>query len=120
MKVLGYTDEVTTCDCCGKKNLKGSFCIETDEGAEVYYGSVCVNKVYGKKQGKEISFIAKQIAKAQAGSWEWTLDYYMRGHLQPLQAYIGEKMAWNNSRETQLAVTSLRYKDQLIRERPTA
>jgi len=30
MKVLGYTDEVTTCDCCGKKNLKGSFCIETD------------------------------------------------------------------------------------------
>ena len=43
-KIFGWTDEVTACDCCGKSDLSGTFCVELDDGAQVHYGSVCVKK----------------------------------------------------------------------------
>lgn len=79
MKVLGYTDEVTTCDCCGKTNLRGSFGVETDAGEVLYYGSVCVNRVYGKKRGEALKFEARQIASVQSGTWEQAIDRLSRG-----------------------------------------
>lgn len=119
MKVLGYTDEVATCDCCGKRNLKGSFAIATDAGEVVYYGSVCVGRVYGKKRAKGIRFAAEQIAKAQAGTWDRAVDLLSRGHLQPFMGYIGDKPAMNNSTATMAQVTSIRdySTGQIIRER---
>lgn len=41
MRFLGNTDEQTTCDCCGKQNLKSTVAIETDAGETVFYGVVC-------------------------------------------------------------------------------
>lgn len=45
-KIIGYTDSVNECECCGKRELKGTFCIDLD-GTEVYYGSVCAFKSHG-------------------------------------------------------------------------
>ena len=45
-KILGYTEEITTCDCCGKNNLKGTFAIEFNENL-AYFGSVCAFKLHG-------------------------------------------------------------------------
>lgn len=42
-KIIGYTDSVSECDCCGKTELKGTYCLEID-GVELYYGSVCAFK----------------------------------------------------------------------------
>lgn len=44
-KILGFTDEITTCDCCGKVDLKGTYAIDF-EGDISYYGSVCAFKVH--------------------------------------------------------------------------
>lgn len=41
MKLLGFTEEITSCDCCGKSDLKGTYAF--DNG--VYYGSSCAQKV---------------------------------------------------------------------------
>jgi hypothetical protein len=42
---LGTTDEVTTCDCCGKSNLKKTVVIRDFEGSEeLYYGVTCAAK----------------------------------------------------------------------------
>ena len=38
--IIGYTDSINECDCCGKTELKGTYCIDLD-GVELYYGSVC-------------------------------------------------------------------------------
>jgi hypothetical protein len=51
--VLGYTDGVHNCDCCGKANLKGTFGVQLDSGDVVYYGSVCVTRNLGRPM-KEI------------------------------------------------------------------
>ena len=119
MKVLGITDEVTTCDCCGKPNLKRTFAIETDSGEILHYGSTCVTRIYGKKRGKEISWLAEQIAKVQTGTWERMIDLYARGMLHPFVGYIGEKAVWNNHQTTMNQVTSIRdYKTgKVIRAR---
>jgi hypothetical protein len=44
--IIGYTDSINECDCCGKTNLKGTYCIDLD-GVELYYGSVCAFKNHG-------------------------------------------------------------------------
>lgn len=48
-KVLGWTDEVTVCDCCGKSDLSGTFGVELDDGVVVHYGSVCAKRNTGIK-----------------------------------------------------------------------
>ncbi len=40
-KLLGIVDEVTVCDCCGKKNLARTVAMENEEGETVYYGTTC-------------------------------------------------------------------------------
>lgn len=108
MRVHGFTDEVTVCDCCGKRNLSGTFTVETDAGEVLNYGSVCVNKVYGRKAGESIKFEAKQIAKAMALPWDRAIDLYSRGGLQPLHAVMDDgAIAWNNSRELMARVVAL-------------
>ena len=42
-KIIGFTDKVNECDCCGKTELKGTYCISID-GNEFYYGSTCATK----------------------------------------------------------------------------
>src|SRR5689334_13440192 len=44
--VLGFTDEITTCACCGKSNLKGTYAVEVD-GTLTYFGSTCAFKKHG-------------------------------------------------------------------------
>lgn len=45
-KIIGYTDSIQECECCGKINLKGTYCLEID-GVELYYGSICAFKDHG-------------------------------------------------------------------------
>lgn len=47
-RALGTDDSITTCDCCGKANLKHTVTIELDDGEIVHYGSVCATRNTGK------------------------------------------------------------------------
>lgn len=39
---LGFTEDVTSCDCCGRIDLKGTYAIEdTQSGGVSYLGCVC-------------------------------------------------------------------------------
>ena len=53
VKIIGFTDSQTTCECCGKSELKGTYCIEIND-EEFYYGSSCAKKTYrwGNKEFK--------------------------------------------------------------------
>jgi uncharacterized membrane protein len=65
-KIIGYTDFVTECECCGKIDLKGTYCLEID-GVELYYGSVCAFKNHGisKEEQKDakVKFTKEQKNK---------------------------------------------------------
>jgi len=46
---LGFTQDITTCDYCGRSHLKGTYAIEEND-TRMYYGSTCMNTIYGKAQ----------------------------------------------------------------------
>jgi predicted deacetylase len=50
-KILGWVEEVTTCDCCGKARLSGTFAVDLN-GDILHYGSTCVTRNTGIKNPK--------------------------------------------------------------------
>ena len=54
--ILGYSDDVTSCDCCGKSDLKGTYTVLLN-GNINYFGSVCAFKVHA------ISYEEQKIIK---------------------------------------------------------
>lgn len=56
-KVLGYTEDVCVCGCCGREDLKGTVALEIVATTEVvYFGIVCAAKAQGytKKHTEEL------------------------------------------------------------------
>jgi len=64
--IIGYTDSINECDCCGKTELKGTYCIDLD-GVELYYGSVCAFKSHGltNDEQKELKSVFLKNQKNQ-------------------------------------------------------
>lgn len=72
-RVLGITDERTSCDCCGKNPLKSTTAVEMlDTGEIQYYGSTCVTRNTGltAKQVKD-ELAAAERAKVEAARAEY-------------------------------------------------
>jgi excinuclease UvrABC ATPase subunit len=69
-KCLGRNDEVTTCECCGKTNLKFTVVLTDGEG-EVRYGRDCAaRKLLGNnKSGSVKSIDSLATAIAYAKTW---------------------------------------------------
>lgn len=45
--LIGITDNVNTCECCGKTNLKKTFVVfDCELSLEFYYGSDCYRKQF--------------------------------------------------------------------------
>ena len=57
-RIIGFTDSVTECECCGKTDLKGTYCLEID-GVELYYGSVCAFKSHGLTEPEQKQLVAR-------------------------------------------------------------
>lgn len=48
MKLLGITEDVITCDCCGRTNLKCTVAFQSEDSSIRYYGRTCASNWYGK------------------------------------------------------------------------
>ncbi len=83
-KIIGYTDSVQECECCGKTELKGTYCLEID-GVELYYGSTCAFKVHGvsNDEKKEAVNAFKKAAKNKS---------LYDQHIAPLKKELSEKL----------------------------
>ena len=73
-RILGITDAITTCDCCGKSNLKRTVGIELSNGEQVHYGVDCASKTMRQSyMGKTLKVSASTILDAA----KWA-SYYLR------------------------------------------
>lgn len=67
-RLLGHTDDVTTCEHCGKSELKGTVALENDVGNIVYFGSVCAARALGRgssaKEGRAVMSEAVALRRA--------------------------------------------------------
>jgi len=60
-KVLGYTENVTICDRCGKHELKGTYAVDTPENGIIYMGSTCVGRRMEYNAKEVRAFISKEM-----------------------------------------------------------
>jgi hypothetical protein len=69
VKYLGVTDETTTCDCCGKGELKSVIGLELASGAVVRYGTTCAAKALGlRRSPKTFAAVVAKIEEIVAGN----------------------------------------------------
>lgn len=69
--LLGIDDEVTTCDCCGKRNLKCTVALESADGI-VRFGRDCAARALGKRSttADKMEREARTVSAANlGGSW---------------------------------------------------
>lgn len=83
-RIIGYTDSISECECCGKVDLKGTYCLEID-GEEFYYGSVCAFKNHG------ISYDDQKEAKKNFSKEQKNKKLYDL-HIAPLRLQLEEKL----------------------------
>lgn len=57
MRIKGLSDDVTTCECCGKSGLKCTVVLEVGEG-ETYYGRDCAARAL-HRTAKNVEQIAR-------------------------------------------------------------
>ena len=94
--IIGYTDSITECECCGKVDLKGTYCLDID-GEEFYYGSVCAFKNHGvtPDQQNEMKSI---FTKAQKNAK--LIEMHIAPLRNELQAKLAERVGFNNDNYT--------------------
>lgn len=67
-KALGTDDSITTCDCCGRANLKFTVTIQLDDGELVHYGQVCAARNTGKMQKLIRAEIATEVKRIRVAA----------------------------------------------------
>jgi len=60
-----FTDSVTTCECCGKSELKGTYLVANELGSENYYGSTCVKRNLKISQSDLTMYVNESIKVAK-------------------------------------------------------
>ncbi len=67
IRFLGTSDEVSTCECCGRADLKSTVAISIDGGDAVYFGVVCAARAIGRKSAEvKSATAAADRAKTEA------------------------------------------------------
>jgi len=57
MKALYITDEIDTCDCCGRTDLKATVAMQLSDGGILHYGRTCA----ARNSGKTSQQITKEV-----------------------------------------------------------
>lgn len=61
-KLLGVNSDTSTCECCGKSNLKRVAVIQLEDGRIVRYGRDCAAKKLNKAMGNSIDLMVEVTA----------------------------------------------------------
>lgn len=91
-KFLGTSDEVNTCDCCGRKGLKSTVALELDDASDpVYYGVSCAAQAL-RLSAKEVRAHAKAVDDANETERRRLEDIERRKQDALWQAYLDERV----------------------------
>lgn len=103
VRALGTDDSVTTCDCCGRSNLKFTVAIELDCGDVVHYGQVCASRNTGKTRpviNAEIKAEAKRVLDAATAEYSASAEH---------AAYVTKLAERNARRDILPGIASMEY-----------
>ena len=77
VKVLGVSDEITTCEHCGKKHLKCTVALSIDGGEAVYFGRDCAAHALGNNEptATDLKNIERK-GRLQSAAQRWVAQGY--------------------------------------------
>lgn len=88
LKVIGINDEVTTCECCGRQNLKRTVVLSSGDG-ERRYGTECAARALGLDR----LAVERQVRSAQKKATEEAIAAERRRQWEAEQRYDAWRLA---------------------------
>ncbi len=76
---LHLDDSVTTCDCCGRTNLKATVLMRSDLGELFYFGRTCAARNSGKTSQQITKEIRKELDMAHGRTMNHLADMRRAG-----------------------------------------
>lgn len=73
-QIKGITDEVSTCDCCGRTDLKKTI-ILSEDGCVSFFGSECAARALGRRRKVNVEKAAVK-AQGEVDQREATRKFY--------------------------------------------
>jgi hypothetical protein len=73
LKALYITDEVNTCECCGRSELKATVAMQLSDGAILFYGRTCA----ARNSGKSSQQITKEVRAEREIAYGRTFNQLM-------------------------------------------
>lgn len=64
-RVVGVSDDVTTCECCGRFGLKRTVALMDRDGAVRHFGSQCAARALGRRARNAAAMVEKEALNAQ-------------------------------------------------------
>lgn len=90
-RFLGTSDEINTCECCGRKGLKSTVALSIDESDPVYYGVSCAAQAL-RLSAKEVRAFAKAVDDANEAEINRLKEIERRKEDAVWQAYLDERV----------------------------
>lgn len=92
---LGTTDEVFTCDCCGKTGLKSTVALSIDGGEPVYFGVTCAARAL-RVGVKEVKAATKAADDAKAAADKARRDAEHAAYMTKWTAFLNAQVPGRN------------------------
>jgi hypothetical protein len=114
MKALYLDDSITTCDCCGRTELKATVAMQLDCGGILHYGRTCAARNSGKDQ-KQIrqEIYDEEAAKMSRASLEYESSDERRSLHTFLSVAGQETKGWMSDQEDLLRDAARAVKKQI-------
>jgi len=92
LHAIGFNDEQTDCDSCGRKELRGTVVLADDDGVEVArMGTVCAGKTLGRSVSREDATRMERHRRAEvARMLDAGKNDLERGHLAAAQMEVSD------------------------------
>ena len=103
MKALYLDDSITTCDCCGRTELKATVAMQLDCGGILHYGRTCAARNSGKSQ-KQIrqEVFAEEAAAVGRASWAYRTSNECRDLRAFMATAAKEAKGWMSDYESEI------------------
>ncbi len=92
-QIIGTTDDVDTCDCCGRINLKKTVILkDAESGEEVYFGTECA--------AKALNWAIQEVtktAKSETENIKRQIEFQIRVH--PLMIQMDREINEMNKKQ---------------------
>lgn len=100
-RFLGNTDEVDTCDCCGRTDLKSTVALEDEAGNVVHFGVVCA-ALATRTTAKDVRSAARKADEEKRAREAAARQAEFRAEYDRFQAFLDSRVAPKGQRFLQL------------------